>query len=244
MDYTGKWFFHSIGQINDNGEMVYLSADEYISSPMPYIDETDEEAVEDELKERKQITGSCIEVCNDGKLYMLMPLPENVSKEEVDEAVSAGMIKLRGSMMYDRAMPWELRDGKLWFDTGIEGEVFGEKSETWVCATDENGYLTNMTTRYKKENYRTVASLNNLIGRWVSESMPCFAYNFLPDGKGYYSFGEGKKNFTYSADDSAVTVHFDGDFVSSTFKYNIEDGVLTIQDSFGSLVRYKLKIDE
>ena len=49
MNYIGKWRFHSIGVINESGELIYLSAEEYLNSPMPYIDETDEEAVADEL---------------------------------------------------------------------------------------------------------------------------------------------------------------------------------------------------
>ena len=151
MNHIGIWKFHSIGVVNDENKLVYLNAEEYINSPMPYIDESDENAVADEMKERHQLTGSCIEVCEDGKLYMLMPLPEGVSKEEVDAVAAAGEISLRNGMICQRPMRWEERDGKLWFDTGIEGEAFGEKVESWVCAIDEEGFFTLMTTRYVKE---------------------------------------------------------------------------------------------
>ena len=57
MSYVGKWKFHSIGVVNENDELVYMGGKEYIESPMPYIDETDFEAVEDEIKERKQMVG-------------------------------------------------------------------------------------------------------------------------------------------------------------------------------------------
>ena len=50
MNYIGKWRFHSIGVINESGELIYLSAEEYLNSPMPYIDETDEDAVADEMR--------------------------------------------------------------------------------------------------------------------------------------------------------------------------------------------------
>ena len=89
MSYVGKWVFHSIGTVNDSDEVVFLSAEEYLKAPMPYIDESDEEAVTDELKERRNMVGGQIAVCEDGKLYMLMPLPEGVSKEEVDKAVKS-----------------------------------------------------------------------------------------------------------------------------------------------------------
>ena len=50
MEYAGKWRFHSVGQIDDNGALVYMNAEEHLASPMPYIDETDEEAVADEIR--------------------------------------------------------------------------------------------------------------------------------------------------------------------------------------------------
>ncbi|MBQ9985494.1 MAG: hypothetical protein IJP38_04240 [Oscillospiraceae bacterium] len=151
MKYTGKWIFHSVGAMSENGELTYMTAEEYLNSPMMYIDETDEEAVADEMKERKQMTGSCIEVCEDGNLYMLMPLPEGVTQAEVDEAVAAGHIEVRNGMLCGNSMPWEERDGKLWIDTGIEGEVFGEKADTWACAIDEEGFFAFMNMRYIKE---------------------------------------------------------------------------------------------
>ena len=54
MSYVGKWVFHSIGTVNDSDEAVFLGAEEYLKAPMPYIDESDEEAVADELKERRK----------------------------------------------------------------------------------------------------------------------------------------------------------------------------------------------
>ena len=142
MNHIGIWKFHSIGVVNDEDKLVYLNAEEYINSPMPYIDESDEDAVADEIKERKQMIGACVEVCEDGNLYMLMPLPEGVSKEEVDAVVAAGEISLRNGMICQRPMRWEEH---------IEGEAFGEKVESWVCAIDEEGFFTLMTTRYVKE---------------------------------------------------------------------------------------------
>ena len=111
MSYVGKWVFHSVGMMNENDEMVYLSAEEYLNAPMPYVDETDEEAVADEMKERKQTVAGQLAVCEDGKLYMLMPLPEGVSQAEVDAAVAAGHIKLYDGMITDEPKTWEDRSG-------------------------------------------------------------------------------------------------------------------------------------
>ena len=149
MQYIGKWVFHSIGEMGDDG-ICYMNAEEYLASPMLYIDENDAEAVADELAERKKMIGMEIRVFADGTLYMLMPLPEGVSKEEVDAAVKAGEISLYDGMMCERPMKWEERDGALWFDTGIEGEVFDEKADTWAKATDDDGLFNFMTMRFVK----------------------------------------------------------------------------------------------
>lgn len=145
MSYVGKWVFHSIGMVNDSDEMVFLSAEEYLKAPMPYIDESDEEAVADELKERRNMIGGQIAVCEDGKLYMLMPLPEGVSKEEVDKAVKAGVIKLYDGMMTDDPKAWEERNGELWLEVGE-----GMSEDGWAKLSDDDGKLLFMTTRYTK----------------------------------------------------------------------------------------------
>ena len=143
MSYVGKWVFHSIGAMNENDEMVYMDAEEYLKAPMPYIDESDEEAVADEMKERRRMIDGQIVVCEDGKLYMLMPLPEGVSKEEVDKAVKAGVIKLYDGMMTDEPKVWEERDGELWLEVGE-----GMSEDGWVKLSDDDGNLLFMTTRY------------------------------------------------------------------------------------------------
>ena len=99
MDFIGKWKFHSIGVFNDNDELIYLTAEGYLASPMLYIDETDEDAANEEMKERKKTIGMQIKICDDGKMYMLMPLPEGVSQAEVDKAVAAGYFTLVDGMI-------------------------------------------------------------------------------------------------------------------------------------------------
>lgn len=151
MSYTGKWIFHSVMTFDENDMPVYLNAEEYLSSPMPYIDETDDEEVANEMKERKKTIGTFIKICDDGKLYMLMPLPEDVSQDEIDKAVAAGDIKLVDGAMADEPMNWELRDGKFRLDTGIEGEICGEEADSWINPIDENGFFCFMNFRFIKE---------------------------------------------------------------------------------------------
>lgn len=53
-------------------------------------------------------------------------------------------------MLTERPIDWEMRDGELWFDTGIEGEVLGEKADSWAKAIDEDGYFSFITSRFEK----------------------------------------------------------------------------------------------
>ena len=144
MSYVGKWKFHSIGVVNENDELVYMGGKEYIESPMPYVDETDFEAVEDEIKERKQMVGGQLAICDDGKFYMLIPLLEGASQEEITEAVKAGHIKLYDGMMTQEAFEWEDRNGELWVNL--------ERCEDgFVRIDEEDGFLIILTIRYVKE---------------------------------------------------------------------------------------------
>lgn len=143
MSYIGKWKFHSIGTVDDETyERVWLNGEEYMNSPMPYIDETDEKSVADEMKERKKTVGMLLEVCEDGNLYVLMPLPEGVSKEEIEAAVEAGVIKFRDGMMTDDPFTWEERDGELWVKMG--------RTDDFMQFSGDDEFLTMVTTRFER----------------------------------------------------------------------------------------------
>ena len=107
MNYIGKWVFDSIGTHDDEKGMIYLNADEYLASPMPYIDETDEEAVADEMDERKKTIGMQVKICDDGKLYFLIPVPDRVSEAELKEVINTGELILIDDMLTDKAIAWE-----------------------------------------------------------------------------------------------------------------------------------------
>lgn len=143
MSYVGKWKFHSLGTVDDETcERVWLNAEEYLSSPMPYVDEEDEEAVADEMKERKRTVGTLLDVCEDGKLYVLLPLPDGVTQKEVDAAVAAGAITVRDGMMTDEPCVWEIRDGELWVNLG--------RSDEFIQFSGDGEFLTMATTRFER----------------------------------------------------------------------------------------------
>ena len=149
MNYIGIWKFHSIGVMRDE-EIVYISGEEYLKEPMPHIDETDEEAVADEIRERKIAIAMQIKICEGGKLYLLTPIPEGVPQEEVDSVIASGELMLVDDMLCEHPVDWEERNGELWFDTGIEGEVLGEKADSWAKAINEEGMLELMNIRFAK----------------------------------------------------------------------------------------------
>lgn len=68
----------------------------------------------------------------DGNLVFLSPLPEDVSKEELDEALASGELILKDGKMITSHNQWKVEDGKIMTDTGMEGEVLGEKVGPWV----------------------------------------------------------------------------------------------------------------
>lgn len=145
MNFAGKWVFHSIGTVNEKDEVVFMTADEYISSPMPYVDESDSDAVAEEINERKLVVGSQLAICDDGKLYTLMPIPEGATDEDVKEAVEAGEIKLYDGMLTDEPKNWEDRNGELWVEVGMDMSEDG-----WANMPYEDGLVTFATVRYTK----------------------------------------------------------------------------------------------
>ena len=150
MEFIGKWKFHSVAVWDDEGNTVYMNAEQYLSSPMPYVDENDPEAIEDEMRDRKRIVGMTVKICDDGNVYMLMPVPEGVSKSELKEFLKESGMFLVDGMLCERPMEWEIRNGELWIDTGITGEAMGTEGENWVRAFDGDGYFVFFTTRFEK----------------------------------------------------------------------------------------------
>lgn len=151
MNYLGTWKFHSILSFDENDQPVYLTAEEYLNAPMPYIDADDPDEVAGEMKERRLSIGSKIKICDGGLLYMLMPIPENAPQDELNEILASGAMKLVDGMLCEKPLAWEERNGELWYDSGMEGEVFGEAADPWVKAVGEDGMFHLFTTRFVKE---------------------------------------------------------------------------------------------
>ena len=88
-------------------------------------------ARDDADKDMIMIGNAQIVFAEDGTITLLTPLPKGVSQEEVDAAVKSGRITLKDGMMLMGENHWKIEDGKNMADTGLEGEVMGEKVGPW-----------------------------------------------------------------------------------------------------------------
>ena len=88
----------------------------------------------------------------DGIIRMVMPIPEGVSQKEIDESIASGELKLFGdNMMQYEEHSWKTEDGKVYFNTGIKGEILGEEINPWDEIKEEDGYLRFFTYHLVKE---------------------------------------------------------------------------------------------
>ena len=87
----------------------------------------------------------------DGNLVLVSPIPEDVTKEELDEALAAGELELRDGKMVTGQNHWKVEDGRTMTDTGMEGEVLGEEVGPWIDLKEiDDNTIELMTFRLQK----------------------------------------------------------------------------------------------
>lgn len=79
---------------------------------------------------------------------------------------------------------------------------------------------------------------DQLLGSWEAADMAGAIYQFDPDGRGAYIYGEMILPFSYTDTGTAVSILFDGNTYPSEYPYEIRGNSLLIEDSFGSTVEY------
>jgi len=77
-----------------------------------------------------------------------------------------------------------------------------------------------------------------LVGTWEYEDMDA-AYIFNEDGTGAYRFFGTELPFTYTDDGESVSILYDGNTDANVFAYTISGKTLSIEDSFGEIVKYQ-----
>ena len=102
------------------------------------------EGSEEEAKMALMSFDTMIEFTDDHVANMYAPIPPDVSKEEIDEAVASGEVKLVDGMILDEdsASEWKFADGEYWYNTKEKREVFGEPVSPWDKITpDAEGHM-------------------------------------------------------------------------------------------------------
>ena len=118
MNLIGKWQIAELLQFDDEKGMIWTKASDLLTS-------------EDVDKDMQMMAKTVALFEENGELFLLSPIPEGVSQQEIDEAVAAGEIQLRDGQMITGQHHWKVENGKNMTDTGMEGEVLGEKVGPW-----------------------------------------------------------------------------------------------------------------
>jgi len=142
MDIIGNWILCEVMSRDKDFNILWTPLADFLADP-----EADEDL-------KRGLDGTRITVTEGGELLTMQKIPEGATQEQIDEAVKRGRITLsEDGMMIVGRTEWKERDGKLVFDTHIEGEILGEKADPWeeLVFTDD-GMLEMMVYRYKKEN--------------------------------------------------------------------------------------------
>ena len=113
MDIRGIWKVKEVHVPTPDGEKVF----------------TPDNPPEDEMfEEMAALMQWRTEFADDGALNTLMFVPEEMKAEAAKHGVD---VRDDGYAVIDSTQ-WEERDGKFFYNTKIEGEVFGEKVDTFI----------------------------------------------------------------------------------------------------------------
>ena len=83
------------------------------------------------------------------------------------------------------------------------------------------------------------AAANPIVGTWASEDFGgAFIFTFNEDGTGNYDASGTDMPFTYTAEDGALSILYDGDDLSFDTEYTVEGDKFIMKDSLGEDVVY------
>ena len=87
--------------------------------------------------------GICVEFTKSHQVVQWMPVPAGVTEEQINAALESGQIlDFNGEAIAMSKKPWKYLNGKYWYDTGEQRELFGEKQSSWdELKFDEEGLL-------------------------------------------------------------------------------------------------------
>ena len=127
MNIIGKWVVSSVLSF-DGGDFKWL---------------TEEEA---SLKEDfdARTFAMIMDFMPDGTVRTMMKIPDGMSQEKIDEALEEGYER-DGDCFVIKKEEWKEEDGKILYNSGIQGQFSGEEVSPWAEITqEENGEITFM----------------------------------------------------------------------------------------------------
>lgn len=135
MSFIGTY---KIAQINapevteDGFKFVWATPEEYVAMG----DQNDPQ----EIAEREQMGNALLKVDEDGNCYTMIEIPKDIAQEELDDALAHGArIVDEKYIIVDEGTPWEMRGDDFYTRSGVDGELFNEKTDPWVKSNvDEN----------------------------------------------------------------------------------------------------------
>ena len=139
MNVIGTWIIKEVLKFTEDFQRVWTDVETVLANP-----ETDESD--------KRMLRSKVVFGEDGFIHMVMPIPEGISQQEVDEAVASGELKRFGDNLIEyEQYEWKEENGQTMFNTGIKGEVLGEKISPWDKIEEQDGFLRFFTYHLVKE---------------------------------------------------------------------------------------------
>lgn len=137
MSLIGRWKIVEAIRFNENFEPGWAPIEEILA--------------DEELEpEDKRIYSSFMDFTEDGRVLNLAPIPEDLSQEEIDEAVNDGEFELYDGYIKLTEYSWKTENGKYYLDTHIKGEVLGEEVSSWAELNIVDGKIEIMTVRVVK----------------------------------------------------------------------------------------------
>ncbi len=137
MNIVGTWVVDQVKGRDEADNIVMLNAEEYKKFLVKC------ECSEETIAERMMAFGRKVRFTEDNFVEMLMPIPEGTTKEEIDDAVASGDVKIVDGMMAmcspdpDDAMKWKEEDGQFFTTEGFNFET-NEMSWAKIDVVDDN----------------------------------------------------------------------------------------------------------
>ena len=123
---------HTPEVTEDGFNFVWATPEEYVAMADPNDP--------NEAAERAQMGSALLKVDEDGNCYTMIEIPEGIDQAEIDDALAHGARLVDDKyIIVDEGTPWEMRGDDFYTKSGVDGELFDEKTDPWVKSNvDEN----------------------------------------------------------------------------------------------------------